>query len=137
MKPFGPHLMLDFYTPSRRLSDIWYWEDLLERLVAELPMRQLSDPVVIPTECDNPAWEPSHATGLSGFIVLAESHISFHTFVEAGYVFLDIFSCKHFSVGNVSTFLRNELGATNSGTISHLVRRGGNFPFSAESKPPQ
>ena len=31
-----------------------------------------------------------------GFVLIAESHISIHTFPERGYLSLDIFSCKDF-----------------------------------------
>ena len=35
--------------------------------------------------------------GVSGFILIAESHISVHTFPDRGYVNVDIFSCKYFN----------------------------------------
>ena len=34
--------------------------------------------------------------GVSGFVLIAESHISIHTFPDRGYVNIDIFSCKEF-----------------------------------------
>ncbi len=34
--------------------------------------------------------------GVSGFVLIAESHISIHTFPDRGYLSLDIFSCKEF-----------------------------------------
>ena len=34
--------------------------------------------------------------GVSGFVIIAESHISIHTFPDRGYVNIDIFSCKDF-----------------------------------------
>ena len=34
--------------------------------------------------------------GVSGFVLIAESHISIHTFPERRYVNIDIFSCKEF-----------------------------------------
>ena len=33
---------------------------------------------------------------MSGFVLIAESHISVHTFPDRGYVNVDIFSCKYF-----------------------------------------
>ena len=67
--------------------------------------RNLDDPDLIEvTLCD--AARASHATilhahthhfspygGVSGVVVLAESHISIHTWPERGYVALDIFMC--------------------------------------------
>jgi S-adenosylmethionine decarboxylase len=34
--------------------------------------------------------------GVSGFVLIAESHIAIHTFPEHGQVWVDIFSCKGF-----------------------------------------
>ena len=35
-------------------------------------------------------------SGVSGFVLIAESHISIHTFPDRGFVYVDIFSCKDF-----------------------------------------
>jgi S-adenosylmethionine decarboxylase len=34
--------------------------------------------------------------GISGFVLIAESHLSIHTFPERGLLWADIFSCKSF-----------------------------------------
>lgn len=34
--------------------------------------------------------------GVSGFVIIAESHISVHTFPDRGYINVDVFSCKDF-----------------------------------------
>jgi S-adenosylmethionine decarboxylase len=34
--------------------------------------------------------------GVSGFVMIAESHISMHTFPERGLIWADVFSCKDF-----------------------------------------
>lgn len=33
--------------------------------------------------------------GLSGFVMIAESHISFHTFPNRGFVTIDVYTCKN------------------------------------------
>lgn len=35
--------------------------------------------------------------GVTGFIVIAESHISFHTFAEKNFVTFDLYSCRSFN----------------------------------------
>jgi S-adenosylmethionine decarboxylase len=35
-------------------------------------------------------------SGVSGFVIIAESHISIHTFPRRDYVNIDVFSCKPF-----------------------------------------
>ena len=129
MLSFGPHLMLDFFTNSPNLNDIPFWEDLLRRLVSEIRMIPLSSPLVVQANCTNEEWNPPNATGLSGFIVLAESHVSFHTFVEARFVFLDVFSCKEFSESRLLGFLDDKLGVIRHTELdSQTVQRGANFP---------
>jgi S-adenosylmethionine decarboxylase len=36
--------------------------------------------------------------GITGVVIIAESHISIHTFPEKNYAFVDIFSCKPFDI---------------------------------------
>jgi S-adenosylmethionine decarboxylase len=127
---FGPHLMLDFFCSPERLNDKPYWETLLSDLVASIGMTTLSPPFVYPSVCENPAWSPPVASGLSGFIVLAESHLSFHSFVESEFCFLDVFSCKSFDTEAVKAFLADRLGARDFNV--QLVQRGANFPFTKE-----
>tara|TARA_B100000686_G_scaffold106492_1_gene113539 strand:- start:2363 stop:2683 length:321 start_codon:yes stop_codon:yes gene_type:complete len=40
--------------------------------------------------------------GITGFVLIAESHISIHTFPERNYVNIDVFSCKEFDYTNVA-----------------------------------
>ncbi len=125
---FGPHLMLDFFCSPDHLNDKPFWETLLSDLVAEVGMTPLSPPFVYESTCRNETWDPPFASGLSGFIVLAESHLAFHSFVESEFCFLDVFSCKPFDPEAVKAFLADRLGAERFNT--NQVRRGPNFPFS-------
>ncbi|MBI4193238.1 MAG: adenosylmethionine decarboxylase [Candidatus Colwellbacteria bacterium] len=77
---------------------------LLKRFLAELPerlrMRLLAEPSVKKVQSpDYPDW------GVSGFVMLYESHISLHTWPERGYVAIDVFSCKKFNVEKTLTYL--------------------------------
>jgi len=129
---FGPHLVLDFPVHSDKLNDVPFWEDLLVRLVEEVDMNPLSPAFVYPSTCTNESWDPPTASGVSGIIVLAESHISFHTFVEAQFVFLDLFSCKPFDEERVKAFLTRDLGAYDFSNHP-IIERGANFPRSKKS----
>ena len=75
-------------------------------------------------------WMDPGATidGISGFVMIAESHISIHTFPEKDYVFIDIFSCKGFDVDNAVKLLVNAFGAKKY--IKKVVNRGLDFPRS-------
>jgi len=45
-------------------------------------------------------------SGISGFCVLAESHVGCHLFPNRKYVMLDVFSCCDFSVEDTMNYLR-------------------------------
>ena len=54
-------------------------------------MTRITEPNVI--EYNGPNYDDA---GVSGFVIIAESHISIHTFPRRNYVNIDIFSCKAF-----------------------------------------
>ena len=89
---FGQHLTLDGYgCPADRLADL----DLIYRFLDTCPdligMTKIMPPYVFKYN-----GKVSEDWGLSGFVLIAESHISIHTFPERDYLSLDIFSCKDF-----------------------------------------
>ena len=86
------HLLIDGYGGDvQRMQD----KDLLFRFLNEYPatlgMTKICEPSVM--HYDAPKPEDS---GLSGFVIIAESHISVHTFPRRNYINLDIFSCSSF-----------------------------------------
>ncbi len=61
--------------------------------------------------------------GVSGVVVVKESHISVHTWPEYGYVALDFFTCNSaYSLTTAIDFLTNELNAES--TESKTLVRG-------------
>jgi S-adenosylmethionine decarboxylase len=48
--------------------------------------------------------------GISGYVMIAESHISLHTFPERGLIWVDIFSCKAFDAAPIVDDLRRRFG---------------------------
>lgn len=92
---FGRHLTLDGYgCPPGRLSDL----PLVYRFLGETPgligMTTIMGPWA--DVYDPPPDRPREDWGLSGCVIIAESHISIHTFPDKGFLSLDIFSCKPF-----------------------------------------
>jgi S-adenosylmethionine decarboxylase len=77
----GIHLVIDVYEASR-LDDIDHIEMTLRRCVDAANATLLHVHV-----------HHFHPNGVSGVAVLAESHISIHTWPEAGYAALDVFMC--------------------------------------------
>jgi len=50
--------------------------------------------------------------GVSGFVIIAESHISVHTFPDRGYVNIDVFSCKEFNAEQAIVEIRGQFSMT-------------------------
>ena len=82
------HLVIDGYGSDQKMWDAELLRSFLTEYPAKLGMTRMSDPQVS-------SWSEPDA-GISGFVVIAESHICIHTFPTREYVNIDIFSCKDF-----------------------------------------
>ena len=78
----GTHLIIDLWA-AERLDDIAFVRETLTDCVAAAGATLLS--------IDLHHFTPNG--GVSGVAVLAESHISIHTWPECGYAALDVFMC--------------------------------------------
>ncbi len=88
---FGVHLMLDIYhADPARLADAAGLNRLLDALIAALGMHPIHETVVVDVGPKN-RKDPG---GLSGFVMIAESHISIHTFPRRGFASMDIYTCQ-------------------------------------------
>ena len=86
------HLVIDGYRgDSDRMWDVELVRSFLIDCPATLGMTRITEPEVL--KYDAPKIEDS---GVSGFVIIAESHISIHTFPNRDYVNIDIFSCQAF-----------------------------------------
>ena len=106
---FGPHLTLDLYgCDENKLSDFGYILKILNDMPEMLGMHKFSAPQLtkIPVQPDS-----FDKGGLTGFVILVESHLSIHTFPADGFASVDIFSCKYFSEDNSTKYLMEKLGA--------------------------
>jgi S-adenosylmethionine decarboxylase len=64
--------------------------------------------------------------GITGIVIIAESHLSIHSFEEKGYTFIDMFSCKGFDINKALKYTL-ELFQPESYEVN-LVKRGSDFP---------
>ena len=89
---FGTHLILDGYGAAPDLlQDMKVIYDFLDHVPDEMQMTKIMPPYVFRYQGAVPEdW------GISGFVLIAESHISIHTFPDKRYLSVDIFSCKPF-----------------------------------------
>ena len=121
---FGPHLTAELYNcPKDKLSDIALLTNLLDTLPCKMGMNKIMPPYVFKYNgLHDLDW------GLSGIVLIAESHISFHTFPEKGFVTVDIFSCKDFDVREAMDNIRRAFNPAN--WDEQLLMRGREFPRS-------
>src|SRR6266568_6173276 len=112
------HLMLELYGCDRELLSN---EAVVRRALDEYPtrvgMEKVSPVHLYEIETSNPL-----DAGLSGFVVIAQSHTSLHSWPEYGEVDIDICSCKEFSQEEAIAFAR-EMFQTDD-VEAHFVVRG-------------
>ena len=73
------------------MADAERVRQFLDQYPPSLKMTKICEPVVTYYEAPDAA-----DSGVSGFVIIAESHISIHTFPQRSYINIDIFSCKDF-----------------------------------------
>jgi len=86
------HLIIDGFGANRKMLES---EELIYQLLDDYPS-QIGMTKVAPPQVFRYVGSKPEDWGISGFVIIAESHISIHTFPERRYVNIDIFSCKDF-----------------------------------------
>jgi S-adenosylmethionine decarboxylase len=122
---FGEHLTIDGYDGSPALlNDEKLVLSCLDELSAALKMQQLAPPQVYSAP-DNHMRDPG---GWSGFVVIAESHISIHTFPRRRFVSADVYTCHHgVDLDFVVGFFSKKFALQNVET--NFVKRGKKYPM--------
>jgi S-adenosylmethionine decarboxylase len=107
MQALGRQILVEFYECNRDVLDN---EDLIREILLE-GVRRSRATIISDT------FHTFSPHGVSGVVVIAESHVTIHTWPEHGYAAIDIFTCgesidpwsiqkyleRHFSAGNVSS----------------------------------
>lgn len=121
---FGPHLILEAYgCPKELLGDLGLVSEALDAYPAKLDMTKIMPPYVFRYSGAVPDdW------GVSGVVLIAESHISIHTFPDKGFVTLDIFSCREFDVDQAIEYFSSVFKPTS--VEKQVLQRGREFPRS-------
>ena len=119
---YGRHMTLDLEDCNTdKLKDLNFLSEFLEQLPTKINMLIISQPSVFRYKGKVPEdW------GVTGFIIIAESHISIHTYPEKKYCFVDVFSCNDFDTNTTKQYIINNFEAKSSDVKS--VIRGINFP---------
>src|SRR4051812_17615902 len=85
-----------------RLTDLDTLKRLFDAIVSDLSLRVVGDPLwhVFPT-----------TSGITGLCLLAESHLTVHTFPEHGSMCLNLFCCKPRADWDFAAYLKQHFGA--------------------------
>jgi len=119
---FGPHLTLDLNKCNvDKLSDYRFIFNLLNELPEKIGMTKITQPYVFPYNGLVP-----EDSGITGVVIIAESHISIHTFEQKSYVFIDLFSCKDFDVEFAKNYFINAFESEDAEI--NIIQRGIRFP---------
>jgi S-adenosylmethionine decarboxylase len=121
-KGYGPHLMLDLNDCDPAVLDsLEACFKLLNELPPQIGMTKITQPYVFRYEGRFPGDE-----GITGVVIIAESHISLHTYPQKKFVFVDLFSCKPFNVDKARNYIIDYFKCRSPKW--HLKERGEDFP---------
>ena len=124
------HLTIDGFggSPEKLASEELVLE-LLDRYPESIGMTKIAPPHVQQYIGSKPEdW------GVSGFVLIAESHIAIHTFPDRGYVWVDIFSCKGFDTERALDVAREAFELARD--KSRVLERGLEYPHAVSEAVP-
>jgi S-adenosylmethionine decarboxylase len=121
---FGEHITIDGYGGDpERLNDEEAVRSTLTELCDALRMSPLMKPVVISAP-DNHLKDPG---GWSAFVMIAESHISIHTFPKRRFVSADVYTCQNgMDQEYVTNYFKQKFKLEEVET--HFIKRGTKYP---------
>ncbi len=102
MKALGIHLLIEFtYCNRQKIDNL----DYLDKVMSQAA--EAAGATVLKT-----AFQDFNPQGVSGVVVIAESHLTIHSWPEYGYAAVDIFTCgTKVDPWKAAEFLKRELEA--------------------------
>ncbi len=115
----GKHIILELYDcDTKKLDDTSFLEQALRDAATSMGATILSS-----------NFHPFAPIGVSGVVIIKESHLTIHTWPEYGYAAIDIFTCGDMDMQVGVDFLKNALSAQRF-SYKTLVRGKGINPNS-------
>ena len=113
MNVLGKHLLIELQDCDKEvLNDLSFLRSTLVAAATDCGAMVLGD-----------SFHPFHPQGVSGVVVIAESHLAIHTWPEYGYAAVDIFTCgTSVQPEKAAEVLIEKLGAKNHSVVE--VQRG-------------
>jgi len=119
---YGPHLILDLNNcKSAALNSLEACFAFLNDLPEKIGMSKITQPYIFRYSGEIP-----EDNGITGVVIIAESHISIHTYPQKRFVFMDIFSCKPFNTEMATEYAIDFFEAETF--VVNTVNRGEQFP---------
>lgn len=113
--------------PAESLRDVVQLRALFDRMIGDLGLTPVAPP----------AWHAFPDTGgLTGFVILAESHLACHTFPEFGSICVNVFCCRARADFDAAALLSELLGATET-RVQRVERHYGQGRDTGGARPPQ
>ena len=111
------HLVIDaFVDDAEKISKVEPIFELLNDLPEQIEMTKITQPYVFRYSGVVPDdW------GITGMVIIAESHLSIHTFPEHKRFHMDVFSCKPFDYERTLAIIEEKLGVTRR--AADVIRR--------------
>ena len=123
MQALGRQILVEFYGCDR---DVLNDEPLIREILLE-GVRRSNATIVSDT------FHTFSPHGVSGVVVIAESHVAIHTWPEHGYAAVDIFTCgETIDPWIIQKYLEEGFGA---GNVSSMEMKRGLFPERVAHKP--
>lgn len=121
---FGAHMMLDGYNGDENLLNNM---ELVYKALYDLPIKIKMRPLMPPYVVLAPSISEKDSGGFSGFVMIAESHISIHTFPKKRFVSIDVYTCKNkIATAFVVDYFKKTFKLQDIEV--QIVRRGSRFP---------
>ncbi len=111
------HLIVDGYGAD---PDTLQDQDLVYRFLDKCPDR-IGMTKMVPPQVYTYRGRVPEDWGISGFVLIAESHVSVHTFPDRRYLNIDVFSCKSFDAAETVRYVEDLFGLTET-RVSTLER---------------
>lgn len=125
---FGLHLMLDAYEADKeKLNEMARVFRFLRDLPPRIGMNTLMPPVVLEALDTGTGFDTG---GYTGMVVIAESHVSIHTFPDKRFFSMDVYSCSDFAeqIDEIMAYTKETFGFGKHEL--QIVKRGLEFPMS-------